>query len=216
MISALVVTIFSASSSTYRVADTVGALQETGRVAMDSIDRDVQMAGFRGCNSNNVQSSGPLINVITAPTAYSNDLATPIQGYEYTGPGWTPALPAAINAAAPAPAARLGRSHRQGGRRDSGDSLGSDGFCYGRYPVVLHGGILRQRHRVHRGLQRVGGVQDFSRVRRHEPPPYRRCQQQRLGRTACSRKTRSSCASRRTPTTSRRAAAIPRRKPLFG
>ena len=72
---------------------------------MDSIDRDVQMAGFRGCNSNNVQSSGPLINVITAPTAYANDLATPIQGYEYTGPGWTPALPAAINAAAPAPVA---------------------------------------------------------------------------------------------------------------
>jgi type IV pilus assembly protein PilW len=105
VISALVVTIFSASSSTYRVADTIGALQETGRVAMDTIDRDVQMAGFRGCNSNNVQSSGPLINVITTPTAYSNDLATPIQGYEYTGPGWTPALPPAITGAAPAPVA---------------------------------------------------------------------------------------------------------------
>jgi type IV pilus assembly protein PilW len=103
VISALVVTIFSASSSTYKVADTVGALQETGRVAMDTIDRDVQMAGFRGCNSNNVQSSGPLVNVITGPTAYANDLATPIRGYEYTGPGWTPALPPEINGAAPAP-----------------------------------------------------------------------------------------------------------------
>jgi hypothetical protein len=30
----------------------------TGRVAMDSIDRDVQMAGFRGCNSNNVRAAG--------------------------------------------------------------------------------------------------------------------------------------------------------------
>jgi type IV pilus assembly protein PilW len=105
VISALVVTIFSASSATYKVADSVGALQETGRVAMDSIDRDVQMAGFRGCNSNNVQSSGPLINVITTPTAYANDLATSIQGYEYTGPGWTPALPAALTGAAPAPVA---------------------------------------------------------------------------------------------------------------
>jgi len=105
VISALVVTIFSASSSTYKVADSVGALQESGRVAMDSIDRDVQMAGFRGCNSNNVQSSGPLINVITTPTGYANDLATSIQGYEYTGPGWTPALPPAINGAAPAPVA---------------------------------------------------------------------------------------------------------------
>jgi type IV pilus assembly protein PilW len=105
VISALVVTIFSASSKTYHAADTVGALQETGRVALDSIDRDVQMAGFRGCNSNNVANSGPLINVITAPTAFSNDLATAIQGYEFTGPGWTPALPPAITGAAPAPAA---------------------------------------------------------------------------------------------------------------
>jgi type IV pilus assembly protein PilW len=105
VISALVVTIFSASSSTYKAADTVGALQETGRVAMESIDRDVQMAGFRGCNSNNVENSGPLINVITGPTTFPNDLATAIQGYEYTGPGWTPALPASITGAAPPPAA---------------------------------------------------------------------------------------------------------------
>jgi type IV pilus assembly protein PilW len=105
VISALVVTIFSASSSTYKAADTVGALQETGRVALENIDRDVQMAGFRGCNSNNVGNSGPLLNLITAPNTFSNDLGTPIQGYEYTGPGWTPALPAALTAAAPAPAA---------------------------------------------------------------------------------------------------------------
>src|SRR5262249_25372160 len=76
-----------------------------GRVALESIDRDVQMAGFRGCNSNNVESSGPLLNVITAPNTYGNDFSTAIQGYEYTGPGWTPALPPAINEAAPAPAA---------------------------------------------------------------------------------------------------------------
>jgi type IV pilus assembly protein PilW len=105
VISALVVTIFSASSTTYKAADTVGALQETGRVAMETIDRDVQMAGFRGCNSNNVESSGPLVNVITLPNAYINDLGTPIQGYESTGPGWTPALPGVIAGAAPAPAA---------------------------------------------------------------------------------------------------------------
>jgi type IV pilus assembly protein PilW len=105
VISALVVTIFSASSSTYKAADTIGALQETGRVALENIDHDVQMAGFRGCNSNNVEASGPLLNVIATPTAFSNDLGNAIQGYEFTGPGWTPALPAAITGAAPAPAA---------------------------------------------------------------------------------------------------------------
>jgi type IV pilus assembly protein PilW len=103
VVSALVVTIFSASSSTYKAADTVGALQETGRVALDTIDRDVQMAGFRGCNSNNVESSGPLINVITAPTTFAHDLGTALQGYDYTGPGWNPVLPPAITGAAPAP-----------------------------------------------------------------------------------------------------------------
>ena len=105
VISALVVTIFSASSSTFKAADTVGALQETGRVALDSIDRDVQTAGVRGCNSNNVESSAPLINVIATPTSFANDLGTAIQGYEYTGPGWTPALPPELTGAAPAPAA---------------------------------------------------------------------------------------------------------------
>ena len=112
-------------------------------------------------------------------TAYPNDLATAIQGYEYTGPGWTPALPAAINAAAPA--------------RCGSDVLvvrvpvGIPGSRVRRLrlratSVALYGGVLRQRHRLHRGLQRVGGAQDFS-LRRHEPPPYRRCQQQRLSRT---------------------------------
>ena len=103
-ISMLVVKIFTASSATYRIADSVGALQETGRVALENIDRDVQMAGFRGCNSNNVNNSAPLVNVIATPTGYLNDLGTSLQGYDAVGAAWAPALPAAIAGAAPAPA----------------------------------------------------------------------------------------------------------------
>ncbi len=103
-ISMLVVKIFTSSSATYRIADSIGALQETGRVALENIDRDVQMAGFRGCNSNNVNNSGPLVNVITTPTGYLNDLGTSLQGYDAVGAAWSPALPGIIAAAVPAPA----------------------------------------------------------------------------------------------------------------
>jgi type IV pilus assembly protein PilW len=103
VVSTLVVKVFMTSSATYRVADTVGALQETARVALQSIDHDVQMAGYRGCNSNNVNSSGPLVNVITAPTSYLNDLGTPLRGHDAGGGVWTPALPAAVAGAVPAP-----------------------------------------------------------------------------------------------------------------
>jgi type IV pilus assembly protein PilW len=103
VISALVATIFASSSATYKAADSQSALQETGRVALENIDRDVQNAGFRGCNSNNVNNSGPLINLITAPTSFVNDLATPLQGYDAAGAGWAPALPAEIAGAVPAP-----------------------------------------------------------------------------------------------------------------
>jgi type IV pilus assembly protein PilW len=104
VVTTLVATIFASSSATYKVADTQSALQETGRVALENIDRDVQMAGFRGCNSNNVNNSGPLVNVITAPTSYLNDLGTALQGYDAVGAGWVPALPGAIAGAVPAPA----------------------------------------------------------------------------------------------------------------
>lgn len=93
LISAVVVTVFATSATTYRVAGSIAALQETGRVAVAAIERDARTAGFRGCNSNNVLNSGPMLNVISAPTNYSNALDVPIRGYDAVGAGWVPALP---------------------------------------------------------------------------------------------------------------------------
>ena len=94
LISAVVVTVFSTSATTYRVAGSIAALQETGRVAIAAIERDAHTAGFRGCNSNNVLNSGPILNIITGPTVYTNALDVPLKGYNHAGAGWTPGLDA--------------------------------------------------------------------------------------------------------------------------
>jgi type IV pilus assembly protein PilW len=106
VVSAVVVTMFAGSSKTYKIAESVGELQETGRVAMDALQRDARMVGFRGCNSNNVAGISPLVNNIIGPTSYVNDFATGVFGYESTGAAWLPALPAQISPpTAPVPAA---------------------------------------------------------------------------------------------------------------
>lgn len=93
LISGVVVAVFTTSATTYRVSNSVAELQETGRVAVAAIERDSRMAGYRGCNSNNVNNSGPFVNSILVPAAYNNNLGAYVRGYNYTSPGtWTPAL----------------------------------------------------------------------------------------------------------------------------
>ena len=105
LVSALVVTIFSASARTYRVASSVGDLQETGRVAMEAIERDARTSGFRGCNSNNVGNSAPWSNVIAAPVPYLDDFSANLRGYNNSGASWSPVLPVQVSGAVPAPIA---------------------------------------------------------------------------------------------------------------
>jgi type IV pilus assembly protein PilW len=97
VVSSVVVTMFAASSRSYRVTDAMGDLQEAGRIAMSTLQRDAHLVGFRGCNSNNVRNSAPITNLQATPTAYLNDFTTGVQGYQGTGAGWIPALPAAIS-----------------------------------------------------------------------------------------------------------------------
>jgi len=98
VVSAVVVTMFAASSRSYRVTDAMGDLQEAGRIAISSLQRDVHLVGFRGCNSNNVRGSAPIANLLATPTAYLNDFTTGIQGYEASEGGWAPSLPPAVSA----------------------------------------------------------------------------------------------------------------------
>jgi type IV pilus assembly protein PilW len=101
---AVAAVMFSTNSRTYKITGTIGNMQEAGRFALESLQRDSRMVGFRGCNSSNVLGTAPLNNQIATPTAHSNNLATPLAGFEAVGAGWSPALPAEIsNPGAPVP-----------------------------------------------------------------------------------------------------------------
>ena len=64
------------------------------------LDRDLRMAGFRGCNSLAVTP----VNLLGS-TAYAYQYGTGLQGFYGSGGSWSPNLDASIGALTPAPLA---------------------------------------------------------------------------------------------------------------
>jgi type IV pilus assembly protein PilW len=83
-----------------RVNDNVSRLQENGRFVVYLLDRDIRMAGFRGCNGND--ASIPYLSVLNS-VAYPYQFNIAIAGYHGTGGAWAPTLPTDISALTPAP-----------------------------------------------------------------------------------------------------------------
>ena len=81
-----------------RVTDTISRLQENGRFVMHLLDRDVRMAGFRGCNGGSITP----VNVLGS-AAYPYQFNIGIVGYHDAGSGWSPALDASITSLVPPP-----------------------------------------------------------------------------------------------------------------
>lgn len=77
-----VIQIFINSKQSYRVQEALARLQENGRFALDFLDRDIRMAGYRGCASRNVAT--PIKNNLKNTTAYTYDFSNPIQGFDTT------------------------------------------------------------------------------------------------------------------------------------
>lgn len=92
-----VIQTFLGARQSYRVQEGLSRLQENGRYAIEFIDRDVRMAGFRGCNAR--LSLAGANNHLAA--AYITDFDTSLQAFEATGGGWTPAIDPSINAPDP-------------------------------------------------------------------------------------------------------------------
>ncbi|MDQ2964083.1 MAG: PilW family protein [Pseudomonadota bacterium] len=92
-------TIYVSSKQVTRVDDHFSRMQENGRFAIHLIDRDLRMAGFRGCNSSSVAPR----NVLNS-TAYSYQFDIGITGYHGTSGSWSPALDSSISALSPPPA----------------------------------------------------------------------------------------------------------------
>jgi len=100
LIVGIIGSIYVNSKQVGRVNDTVSRLQENGRFAIYLIDRDMRMAGFRGCNGLDI---APVSTLASAAYPYQFDVA--VAGYHGGGSSWTPALDATIAALTPAPSA---------------------------------------------------------------------------------------------------------------
>ena len=98
LITTVIGTIYVNSKQVTRVNDTISRLQESGRFAIHLLDRDMRMAGFRGCNGAAVIPAN-LLN----STAYPYKFDTGLQGYAGSGGVWSPSLDSSISTLSPAP-----------------------------------------------------------------------------------------------------------------
>ena len=82
-----------------RVNDTVSRLQENGRFVIHLLNRDLRMAGFRGCD---ITGSGSHVNVLNS-TAYPYRFDIALGGFYGSGGGWSPTRDPSISTLSPPP-----------------------------------------------------------------------------------------------------------------
>lgn len=87
-----VITILVSSQQTYRVNEALARIQENARFTFQLLSRDIRMTGYMGC-----VGEGTLpVNTLNNPSEFLWNFGQPIQGFEASGGGWTPALPTQI------------------------------------------------------------------------------------------------------------------------
>ena len=79
------------SRQSFSSMDNVSRMQETARYALEIMSHDIRMAGYRGCAS----STGKFINTVNSTDAAYN-FGVPVNGYDASGAGWSPALPSGV------------------------------------------------------------------------------------------------------------------------
>jgi len=83
--------VFSANAS-------VASLQDNARFAIDSLSRDLRMAGFDACVGNSVRPVSKL-----NPAGYQYDYTSGLLGFHAVGPSWAPPLDGSLTGLAQAP-----------------------------------------------------------------------------------------------------------------
>lgn len=81
--------LFLESRQAFRSMDSLSRMQESARYALETMARDIRMAGYRGCASSNVE----LKSTVNTPTGFAYDFSVPINGFDATGATWSPVLP---------------------------------------------------------------------------------------------------------------------------
>ncbi|HYQ24208.1 PilW family protein [Stenotrophomonas sp.] len=94
-----VVQVFAASREAYRLSEGLARVQENSRFAMDTLQREIRMAGHFGCVNDQAQTSATRVSLRSTLDGATNpvlDFNRSIQGYEATdtGPGKTLAIKA--------------------------------------------------------------------------------------------------------------------------
>lgn len=92
------------SSSLYRASNNRARVQENSRFALGAMEEDVRMAGFMGCFNLNMYPN-KYTNLADTGAGFESDYKTVIFGYESSGSGWTPGLPAGLSGDAHPPLA---------------------------------------------------------------------------------------------------------------
>jgi len=79
----------------FRSQDALSRMQESARTAFEIMDKDIRMAGFRGCPPNTAASGD--INILTAAGDWDKNMiiGQPLIGYEKTSGAWS-AFPAGV------------------------------------------------------------------------------------------------------------------------
>src|SRR5579862_2849621 len=90
--------IYVNSKQLTRVNDTTSRVQENGRFVAQLLDRDLRMAGFRGCNGMSVTP----LNALNS-TAYPYQFDIGMIGYRGSGGSWSPTLDASVSTLIPPP-----------------------------------------------------------------------------------------------------------------
>lgn len=88
-----VLQILVSSKQSYRILEATARIQENGRFAIDFMTADLRMAGYTGCFRDDLSAINSILN---NPTDFAWDMSIPIQGHEWDGAGWSPALPAIL------------------------------------------------------------------------------------------------------------------------
>ena len=100
-VSVIAISVFVSTRKLQTVNASGNRMGENARLAFDLLHKDLRSAGFRGCAE---QTSAPPATVLSPGNGGFLDTGSSgVMGYHGTGSGFAPALPAALNALAPAP-----------------------------------------------------------------------------------------------------------------
>ena len=78
-----VVQMFVGSKKTFFSQQSMSRVQETGRLAIEYISRDVRMAGFLGCPTRSQLGGVSISSTLNSPTSFRWDYLTGIRGYKF-------------------------------------------------------------------------------------------------------------------------------------